>query len=469
MDNPLQSLLYQGKIPALEFLLKSGQYFPNMISSFPTMSVVVDSTLLTGTYSNKHKVPALVWYDTDNKRFISYGSAKKEVLKIGIKSILKESVYNLNHLHLSGKVQTIHEDVEEQTSSINTLVYRGENDKRLQLPCLLKFFNVLKGNETVQGPASLSYGILSKINPRNKYTHFWQGFGFNDRFATEEIIYLLKQNRLPAFSLVYFSDNDKIVHKKGENETKGIEKADKQLQNILNCFSSWEKAIEDIVWIVMGDSGQTDIGDNKKRSLIDLRAILRDFNIYKLGKPIQEKDQLVLGLNERMSFIYILDTTVDLKEIVNILAKDSRIDHIAWKQQDEVSVVSYLHHGEFSFKPIGEYVDSYGQTWTINGNPKLLDLQIDENKQIQYNDYPDGLMRLYSAFYSHKGNYIIVNAKPGFEFIGEGSPTHVGGASHGSLHKQDTYFPMIVVGTDEKPRHMRMVDFKEYICRILNS
>ena len=30
-------------------------------------------------------------------------------------------------------------------------------------------------------------------------------------------------------------------------------------------------------------------------------------------------------------------------------------------------------------------------------------------------------------------------AKPGYEFIGEGSPTHVGGASHGGLHKQDSF------------------------------
>jgi hypothetical protein len=310
---------------------------------------------------------------------------------------------------------------------------------------------------------------LSKIDPDNKHTKIWEGFGFNDRFAVQELKYLIQQNRLPSYSLVYFSDNDKAVHKKGVNVTKGIEEADKQLQDILNSYSSWEDALKDTVWIVMGDSGQTHVGNNKEQALIDLRKVLKGYRIHKISGPVKDEDQIVLGLNERMSFIYLLDRQIKLEDAANLLWNEKRIGYIAWKEGEKVKVISGDHDGFFSFKPDGDYTDSYGQTWTLEGTPDILDLTINNETEIQYNDYPDGLARLYSSFYSHPGNYLIVDAKPGFEFVGEGSPTHVGGAGHGSLHKQDTFFPMIVAGTEQKPQHERIIDLKEWVLRVLEK
>lgn len=85
---------------------------------------------------------------------------------------------------------------------------------------------------------------------------------------------------------------------------KGIEKADKQLQNILNSYDSWDEALKKAVWIVMGDSGQSPIGKDKNQSLISLNSLLQNYRISKLGEPIKENDQIVLAVNERMAFIY---------------------------------------------------------------------------------------------------------------------------------------------------------------------
>lgn len=468
MDRPLQSIDKEN-IPAIQFLLRNGNYYPEMISSYPTMSVVVDSTFLTGTYADQHKVPALVWYDTREERFISYGSAQLEIMKIGPKQVLNDSVFHLNHKHLSPNVKTIHEELGGQTSSINALVYRGKHTKQLNVPELASIINLLEKNSSVKGTNYFSYGLLSKIDPKNKHTHLWEAFGFNDKFATHELKYLIENNRLPDFSFVYFSDNDKKVHKSGENVTEGIIDADKQLQSVFNSYSSWEDAFKDTVWIVMGDSGQTNIVDNKDLALIDLRKLLRDYQIYKIGEPVQDRDEVVLALNERMSFIYLIDENISKKDIVDVLLDDDRIDHIAWKDGEKINVISIDHKGAFSYKPNGEYQDQYGQTWSLQGNINILDLKINKDNIIMYNDYPDALARLYSSFHSHPGNYLVVNAKPGFEFVGEGSPTHIGGASHGSLHKQDTYFPMIVAGTDQKPKHERILDMKEWILRILEA
>lgn len=472
MDKPLQSALKEGKAPALQYLIDNGRYYPRMVSSYPTMSVTVDSTLLTGTYADKHKVPALVWYDEKEKRFISYGSDKKEILKLGPKQVLKEGLFHLNGRHLSNQVKTIHEELDEkglQSASINTLVYRGTERQTLNVPKSLQVLDFLNKDASVKGPSYFSYGILSKLNPKNKYTHIWQGFGFNDKFATEELKYLIEQDRVPSFSLVYFSDNDKKVHKKGVNETKGIEEADKRLQTLFNKYGSWEKALKDNVWIVMGDNGQTSIKSDKEKALVDLREVLKSYNIHKISGPVKKQDQIVLGLNERMSFIYLLDTSIKQEIIAKQLQREKRIDIIAWKEGKTIKVLSGNKKGMFSFQRTGKFIDQYGQSWKIDGDAHILDMKIESSKTIEYGDYPDALARLYSSFYSHSGNYLVVNTKPGFEFIGEGSPQHVGGASHGSLHKQDTYFPMIVAGTELEPNHTRMVDLKDWILDILDN
>ncbi|WP_240468568.1 alkaline phosphatase family protein [Gracilibacillus sp. YIM 98692] len=469
MDEPLQEAIKEGKAPALEFLIKKGDYYPNMVSSFPTMSVTIDSTLLTGTYSNEHKVPALVWYDEQNKQFISYGSARKEIMKLGPKQVFENSLFHLNENHLSQDVQTIHEELNGKSASINTLVYRANQSQQLNVPRILNLLGFLEKGDSIKGPHYFSYGLLSKMNPHNKNTQFWQAFGFNDKFSTQELKFLMEKKSVPTFSLVYFSDNDKVVHKNGTKETKGIEDADKQLQELFNTHPSWEEAIQDNVWIVMGDSGQSDIGEDKEEAFIDLRDLLKEFRIHQISGPIQEHDQIVLGLNERMSFIYLLDQKIKQESIAALLQKDKRINFIAWKNGEMVQVISGDKKNELSFKPGGDFTDSYGQNWTIEGNMNILDLSISEDNKVSYGDFPDGLARLYSSFYSHTGNYLVVDAKPGFEFIGEGSPTHLNGASHGSLYKDDSYFPMVVTGTDLKPNHERMVDLKGWILRILKE
>lgn len=468
MDKPMQSAISNGKAPALEFLIENGYYYPSMVSSYPTMSVAIDSTLLTGTYPDQHKVPALVWYDEKEQQLISYGSAWKEIAKLGVKQVMTDSILNLNQKHLSKSVKTIHEEVGLQSSSINTLVYRGSNSRQLNVPRIFTYLGYLNENTTVPAPNYFSYGLLSKNNPDNKYTHFWQAFGFTDRFAAKELTYLIQQDKLPSYSLVYLSDNDKQVHKKGVQVTKGIEEVDKHLQELLNLYSSWEEAIEKNIWVVMGDSGQTYIKNNKKEALIDLRKLLDRYKIHKISEPVLSDDQIVLGLNERMSFIYFLDNKIKAEDILEILKQDSRIDVMAWREGKQVIVSKVGMSGTLTFQPGGEYTDQYGQSWSVDGNEKIMDLVVKDNK-INYGDYPDGLARLYSSFFSHSGAFLVVNAKPGYEFIGGGSPRHVGGASHGSLHKDDSHFPMIVAGTNVEPRYQRMVDLKDWILRLVND
>lgn len=128
MSKPLQKAIQQGRAPAFSFLINHGQYFPKIISSYPTMSVSIDSTELTGTYADQHKVPGLIWFKEDEERMISYGSGISEMWHNGIQNVALDSVFRLNEEHLSTNVQTIHEELFNRhlsSASVNGLLFRG--------------------------------------------------------------------------------------------------------------------------------------------------------------------------------------------------------------------------------------------------------------------------------------------------------------------------------------------------------
>ncbi|WP_156288594.1 alkaline phosphatase family protein [Oceanobacillus salinisoli] len=466
MDDSIQAAIEKDQVPALQFFMEHGNYYPNVVCPFPTMSVNVDSTLLTGVYCDKHKVPGLVWFNQKENRIVNYGSSSKEMFKLGIKQIVLDTFYNLNHEHLSRKHKTIHESLKEkgnQTASINALLYRGSNPYKLKIPFVLSSLYGMDKELNTYVPDVFTYGLVSKRNSAGKNAMSLKKYGFNDKFSVNELNHLINQNMLPPFTIVYFPDFDQRVHKNGRTDVKGLQKVDKQLQQILNQFNSWEEALEEHIWVVLGDNGQAYMEKDKKKALINLPKLLENYQIVKLKRGVTAEDDLVLGVNERMTFIYTLKPEkAPLMDIVNILKQDKRIDIISFQRGKKITVLSGIHPGELHFHPNGNLMDEYGQSWFIEGNYEILDIEI-QNKKLIYKDYPDPLARLYAAFHSHAGDYIVASAKPGYEFKGEGSPTHVGGASHGGLHKQDSLVSIIICGTNSTPKYLRTVDLKEWI------
>lgn len=470
MDAPLQDAIKKNQALAFKFLIENGMYFPDVVSPFPTMSVNVDTTILTGTYCNEHQLPGLVWFNKKENRLINYGSDIRELWKLGLSRSLSDILFHLNDDHISKEVKTIHEELENRgkhSASINALVYRGNVSHHYKLPKLLTWFSSIQKESPPRAAKVFSYGALKKIIPLRWYLRFWQRLGFNNAFSVEQLTYLINKNQLPPFTIAYFPDLDQRVHKHGRMDIKGIGKVDLHLQKILNSFESWEEAIQKNIWITMGDNGQAWIDSNRKLALIDLRELFGSYRIMKLKKGVQPKDQIVLAVNERMSYIYTLDMdTVSINELVQVVQNDKRIDVIAWKDGSLIKVRSGEQKGEIRYSKGGEYLDQYNQSWFIEGKKELLDITIND-RQVYYGEYPDALARIHSSLHSHEGNFIIVSAKPGYEFIGEGSPTHVGGASHGGLHKQDSLIPLIVTGTKTSPPYLRMVNIKEWVLSLI--
>ncbi|MOA44277.1 hypothetical protein D3C78_1665280 [compost metagenome] len=87
--------------------------------------------------------------------------------------------------------------------------------------------------------------------------------------------------------------------------------------------------------------------------------------------------------------------------------------------------------------------------------------------ELSYGQYPDALQRLYAALHSHDGEYLIVTSKPGYELADKSSPTHTGGGGHGALGQAESLVPLIISGTDQKPQHLRIIDLKAFLLKLL--
>lgn len=468
MSKPLEIAVQTGKAPALQYLMENGNYIPNMVTSFPTMSVTIDSSLLTGTYADKHCIPGLNWFDTSEKQFINYGTGFRETFRIGMRRSIHNMLYRLNNEHLSSGVTTIYEELADKgipSASINSFVYRGNTPQRLHVPRLLSTLTHFEDGEwTTKATSIFSLGSFSKLRSKSVPMQIAAG---NYKYTAREIRHLIRRNNLPGFTFCIFQDMDARIHFKGPMDIKGIARIDKEIQKILNLYPSWEEALNRNIWMVMGDNGHAPMGSRYRDFIIDLRKILKKYRIAKIQRPVSQNSQLVFSVNQRMAYIYIMDKDLPLSSIVEHLKNDQRIDIIAWKNEESISVVSGMREGSLKYRPSGEFTDIYGQQWNLEGDPELLDLNVTIDKRLSYGDYPDALMRIYGALHSHSGRFIVVNAKPGCEFKAQSTPFHLGGAAHGSLHKQESLVPLVIAGTALNPNFPRLVDMKELILRML--
>ncbi|WP_221565431.1 alkaline phosphatase family protein [Alkalihalobacillus sp. TS-13] len=464
----------QGDFPALKFLATNGKQHDDFVTAFPSMSVTIESTILTGEMPDAHNIPGLTWYSAKEDRLVDYGTSFEVMTKIGIQTVLDDTLHNLNNVHLSKDVTTIFEALHQKgvsTGSINTLIYRGNIDHELTVPYVIRKFTNSPRTYKTKGPNVLAFGKLS--TPELEKDHFpdtiFQKFGMTDHYSAEVVKALIKEQKLPDFSFVYFPDFDKEAHKKGPLYIEGLREADNYLGEILSASGSWEKAIKDHIFIIIGDHGQTNTVKDKEELTIDLEQLYKKYTVASFGDKVS-KGEIAFGNNHRMTYVYSIKNRNPLGELAKIGIKDERIAFGAWVEDDWINVITHDKQGSFRFKAGGEWKDGYGQSWTVAGNPDILSLQIKKSKgAIDYGDYPDALNQLHSALHSHDEPVMILTAKPGYSFYSEAAPVHPDGGEHGGIHKDDTLAAMIISGTDKEPRFHRMVDLKKFILSLFEE
>jgi hypothetical protein len=119
-------------------------------------------------------------------------------------------------------------------------------------------------------------------------------------------------------------------------------------------------------------------------------------------------------------------------------------------RDDGVAVVR-SDRGELRFSPGDDLTDRRGQSWSLQGDEGVLELAA-AGGRVDSVTYPDALGRLWSALRCPHSGDVLASAELGFEFVDWGGADHVGGGSHGSLHRDDSEGVLLLCGVEPPER-----------------
>jgi hypothetical protein len=125
---------------------------------------------------------------------------------------------------------------------------------------------------------------------------------------------------------------------------------------------------------------------------------------------------------------------------------------VLWREDGEAAVRS--RRGELRFAPGSDVEDARGGRWSVEGELATLRAEVQDGRFL-CTEYPDPLSRIWSALNCPTAGDVLLSAAPGFEFVDWGGSDHVGGGSHGSLHRTDSLGALLWCGTGPDSPHDR--------------
>jgi Type I phosphodiesterase / nucleotide pyrophosphatase len=446
----LDRAIEEGRAPALAALRERGRYVPDCVSTFPSVTPVASATIATGLGPDEHHIPSMNWFHRGEERYVEYGSSFPATRAFGVVRSLYDTVYNLNMAHLSRARKTVFEHLDDagyRTACTTYLVYRGRTRHDPSGESVYRrIAAAAQFRHAVYGARELFYADL--FDSRNTGCTSALGLpGQRDQHTGCVGAYLVEHD-LFDFLLFSLPDNDTYSHRFGPySQVRSIGEADRALERIMHVAGGVDAFLEEHAVIVMSDHSQTPVEDR-----LNLGEALAAWRVLEPSDPAPEEAELAVCPAARSAMVYVLDRAVRT-ELIGRVVGDLRgvegLDLIAHRGDGEAVVWS--ERGELRFAPDGELVDARGRRWSIEGRPDALVLSVDDGLLTSHL-YPDPLGRLWSALECPHSGDVLVSAAPGYEFVDWGGADHVGGGSHGSLHRGDSLGALILCGVEAPDR-----------------
>jgi Type I phosphodiesterase / nucleotide pyrophosphatase len=448
----LERAIEAGRAPTLKRIVEEGVYVDDCVSAFPSITPVCAATIATGVSQDQHLIPNMNWYHRGEERYIEYGSSFAASRAFGIHRSLLDTIYNMNLSHLSPEVDTVFEsldDAEVRTAGTTFLIYRGRHRHEISrdLP-IAGLLNRTLFRHGVWGPKELFYADI--FASRKTGCRSQLGLpGVRDQHTGCVGSYLV-ENDLFDFLLFSLPDNDTHSHKTGPaGQVESIAAADHELERLTSAAGGIDAFLEEHAIIVMGDHSQVQVEDR-----IPLASA---YAAWKVRKPVGPEDgaEIAICPSQRSAGIYVLDPERRdemLPELVGTALETPGVDLVL--QRDNGQAVVTSERGEVRFAPGGDLADVRGGQWSVSGEKAVLDLQT-AHGGVWSNEYPNALARAWAAVSCSTSGDLLLSAAPGYEFVDWGGVDHVGGGSHGSLHRSDSLGALLWCGTGPDRREER--------------
>ncbi len=444
-----------GDAPTFKALLERGELVPDCVSSFPSVTPVCTSEITTGVRPEHHRIPGMNWYHRAEQRYVEYGSSFEATRAFGLFRALYDTVYNLNMGHLNHEALTVFErlgDAGLRTACTPFLIYRGRTRHEVGLEGLLKAFaSAAKFHHAVWGPDELFYGELySSRRVPCKPTLA--------RPATRDAYSAcvgrdLVEHDLYDFLLFSLPDNDYFSHRDGpEGTLASIALADDAMHELVEAHGGIDPFLERNGVIVVADHAQSDVAE--ALPLADLLA--ERWSVLQPNAEVTSETQLAVGPSGRGAGVWILGTEAKRRKLAARLRnqldrKIEGVELVMWLDAEREEATIRRDDAELRFRPGGDVRDRRGEEWSLEGELGVLGGTLDAGR-FEAPDYPDALMRVWSALRNPNAADLLVSLAPGYECVDWGGTTHIPGGSHGSLLAEDSLGTLLTVALDgERP------------------
>ncbi len=454
----------EDRAPTFGALLERGVFVPDCVSSFPSVTPVACSEMVTGVGADRHWISGMNWYHRLERRYVEYGSSLEATRAFGVFRALYDLVYNMNLAHLSPEVETLFERLDDagaRTACTPFLIYRGRHRHEVSLDGLLRRavdVSKLKFQHHTWGPADLFYGDL--YASREVPCKSTSIPGNRDPYAACCVAELIRED-LSDFILLSLPDNDNYSHHNGpEASVESIARADDAFAEVIEAGGGIDRFLDAHAVILLADHAQTDV----HRGLPLTELLGRDWSVLQPSDDRPELAQLAVSPTGRAAHVYLLPGDGDrpdplavgarLEEIegVDLVCRLEGADGVPLRRDEpgmpaaggEWAVVE-RGGASLRFRPGDDVADLRGGRWQVEGELGVLEATVEAGR-LRSEAYPDPLARVFSALAApHSGDF-VVSLEIGFEAVDWGGVTHAGGGSHGALHAGDSLGPLLFVG-----------------------
>jgi hypothetical protein len=442
-----------GTAPTFARLMREGYETGECISAFPSLTPVATSMIVTGHGPADHHVPSMQWYKRDEHRYVDYGVSFPSARRSGVIRVLKDLVYRLNEDHLNPQLPTFFESLETagvRCACTTYMIYRGPHKHDFVgagLPGALAGITGMA--RSAYGPTDLLYGdLFDSLGSACRSSYGVPGK--RDQHTACAGVELVLDGQY-EFMLLSFPDNDSYSHRMGpEQQHVSIAQADAQFQRVIDAAGGYRRFMKEHAVIVVSDHSHSVVEEE-----FDLLGRLEELDWSVLQPRTSRRRaqaEIAVSPAARVANIYVLNPAHrrgQLPLLVEDLRESSQIDQFLWLEGGEACVVR--GDAELRFKPGSKFVDGRGKGWDIDGDFEALDLWA-SGGEIESRDYPDALGRAWSGLHCPGSGDLMLTPQLGYEFLDWGGNAHVGGGTHGSLHKVDSAAQLIVHGTGESRR-----------------
>jgi hypothetical protein len=444
----LERAIEHGRAPVMAKIRERGTYVRDCVSSFPSVTPVAAASIATGLGPDEHHIPSMNWYHRGERRYVEYGSSFEASRAFGVFESLRDTIYNMNMAHLNRAHRTVFEALMDdgvRTAGTTYLIYRGRKRHMISSEGMYSRLARAGGfRHAVWGPDELFYadlfasrktdcrGVLGMPGQRDQYTACVGAF--------------LEENDLYQFMLASFPDNDTYSHRRGPYaQVTSIEAADRALERIMHAAGGPDEFLRDHAIIVMSDHSQIAVVDE-----INLAQVLSSYQLLRPEFPDEAGAEIAICPSQRSAGVYVLDPERAGELAPRVAAELAAVDGAdlaMYQSGDEAVVLS--ERGELRFTAGGDWQDERGLSWSIDGDADALGLDLEDGR-VSSASYPDALFRVWSALHCPYSGDVLVSAGGGYEFTDWGGVAHVGGGSHGSLHRGDSLGVLLFSGTRPK-------------------